>query len=80
MKQKEDGIVLAVKLVKGVEIYKQLEDPTYTQRIQYWDKQAEYASKVLEKGWEPTPKQAEIFQSNFERLSQLVLKLSGSLD
>lgn len=76
MKQKEDGIVLAVQLVRRVEVYKKLEDLAYSQRIQYWNKQAEYAQMVLDKGWEPTPGQARIFQSNLEKLDTLIEKLT----
>ena len=63
------------KFVDSVNIYLQLENPSYTKRISYWKKQRDYAQMIIDKNWMPTPQQRSIIKSNSQSLTDLVVKL-----
>lgn len=72
----KDGRLLAAELIMAVKEYKGLEKPFYTVRLEYWDRQANYAEKLLDNRWEATPQQTKIFELNLIKLSDLIAKLS----
>jgi len=62
--------------IQMVNLYEDLEQPFYTKRLKFWKDQRQYVQNILDKGWEPTPKQLQIVEGNIENLTRVVKSLS----